>query len=102
MPVIQQITLKRDYKGVPKGTVCRIPTSSEADHSTTMIPRALRKQGFFDEDLTVSETPPIGIGRWSVGTPLSFQTNWQNIRCLKQSLPRKKVMQMGIRRGMEL
>lgn len=50
MAVIQQITLRRDFGKVPKGTAVRIVTSSEADHSMSMVYRALRKEGFADDD----------------------------------------------------
>ena len=50
MAVIQKITLRRDFGKVPKGTTVRIVTSSEADHSMSMVYRALRKEGFADDD----------------------------------------------------
>lgn len=50
MSVIQKITLRRDFGKVPKGTVVRIVTSGEADHSMSLVYRALRKEGFADDD----------------------------------------------------
>ena len=50
MAVIHKITLRRDFGKVPKGTAVRIVTSSEADHSMSMVYRALRKEGFADAD----------------------------------------------------
>lgn len=51
MPAVFDVTLKVSHLDIPKGTVCRIVTSSESDHSTSTITRALRKQGFYDEDM---------------------------------------------------
>ena len=51
MPTVHQITLRKNDSKVPKGTTLLIVTSSSADHSTAdIVPRALRKAGYADEE----------------------------------------------------
>lgn len=52
MPTIHKLELKDSLgSNIPKGTVIKVVTSSEADQSIYLIPFALRKKGFKEEDI---------------------------------------------------